>query len=229
MNKSPVAIINAAGCGRRMGLNMPKCLVPILGQPMLHWQLQMLADFPDIMIVIGYQAEEVRRCASAIRPDAQFVVSPDYETTGTASSLSLAALRCHREVISIDGDLLVHPDDLMAMSSSPSPCIGVCSIQSLLPVYVELEDMANGHAIATRFHRDSERVRQHPAQEWTGLVMYDAAEHRLEGKGHVFEMIAPLLPCAAVQVRCREVDYPEEIAAMEDWLRILVKEGRFHG
>lgn len=227
MTSRPLAVINAAGSGRRMGKNLPKCLIPILGNPLVFWQLQTLAAFEQVVVVIGYRAEEVRRTVQAFRPDARFVLNPDYESTGTASSLSLGAAEHRGAVLSLDGDLLVHPHDLTRLATAPEPCIGVCPIQSLSPVYVELE-ASEDLLTAKEFHRDQNRLLQHFAQEWTGLVMYDTRQHSLTGRGHVFEMIRPLLPCAAVSVRCREIDYPEEIAAMENWLASLMAEGMFH-
>lgn len=228
MNTFPLAVINAAGCGRRMGMNLPKCLIPILGRPLIYWQLQTLAQFQEIVVVVGYRAEDVKNTVLALRPDARFVFNPDYESTGTASSLTLGAFQHPGKVLSLDGDLMVHPHDLNSLVHGAEPCIGVCPVQSLAPVYVEL-DQTSPCLRATGFHRDEQRLLLHPAEEWTGLVVYDASVHKLAGRGHVFEMITPLLPCAALSVRCREVDYPEEIADMENCLSIWIKEGLLRG
>ena len=39
----------------------------------------------------------------------------------------------------------------------------------------------------------------------------------------------PSMPCRAVHVRCREIDYPEEVPLMEAWLQTLIGEGVFRG
>jgi choline kinase len=227
--KFPVrAVINAAGCGRRMGRQLPKCLVPILGRPLIEWQLQTLTEFHEVVVVVGYRSEEVREAVLPLRPDARFVFNPDYETTGTASSLTLGAIGSESSVLSLDGDLLVHPDDLRDLARSTDACIGVCPIQSIAPVYVELA--TGGSTLkADRFHRDEARLAEHFAMEWTGLVVYDPRKYSVHGRGHVFEMIESLLPCRALDVRCREIDYPEEIQYMESWLQTLLAEGVFNG
>lgn len=56
------AIILAAGRGSRLKAlteERPKCLVPLAGRPLLHWQLEALraAGLRDIAVVRGYRAE----------------------------------------------------------------------------------------------------------------------------------------------------------------------------
>ena len=58
------AIILAAGRGSRLGLqteNKPKCLVHLLGQPLLLWQVQALQHIgiKDITVVTGYRCEMI--------------------------------------------------------------------------------------------------------------------------------------------------------------------------
>ena len=228
MTHLPIAVINAAGRGTRMGQAHPKCLTPILGAPLIHWQLEALKLFRDIVVVVGFRAQEVIDAVRAIRPDASFVTNPEYETTGTAASLSLALHSADKPVISVDGDLLVHPQDLLALAGKTIPAIGVCTIQSLAPVLVSIETSATGELLATAFHHGGPVATANP-QEWTGLVTIDPKRDPVTGKGHVYQMITPLLPCPAVNIRCREIDYPEEIPLMEDWLRPLIAEGVFHG
>lgn len=229
MTLLPTAVINAAGRGTRMGQTLPKCLTPILGTPLIHWQLEALQSFEDIVVVVGFRADEVIDAVRAIRPSASFIINPDYATTGTASSLSLALCESDKPIISVDGDLLVHPDDLFALSTARMPAIGVCHIQSLAPVLVSRETSAAGELLATAFHHGDATSIIENAMEWTGLVTIDPKRHHVSGKGHVYQMITSLLPCLTVEVRCREIDYPAEIPQMESWLRALIAEGAFHG
>ncbi|WP_027179572.1 phosphocholine cytidylyltransferase family protein [Maridesulfovibrio bastinii] len=58
------AIILAAGRGSRMKKatqDRPKCLVELMGKPLLHWQLEALrkGGVSDILIVRGYMAEKL--------------------------------------------------------------------------------------------------------------------------------------------------------------------------
>jgi choline kinase len=56
------AIIVAAGRGTRMGKftdEMPKCLIPFGGRPLIEWQLEALAaaGITDVVIVTGYRSD----------------------------------------------------------------------------------------------------------------------------------------------------------------------------
>lgn len=212
-----------------MGQNRPKCLTPMLGRALVEWQLHTLAGFSEIIVVVGFQAPDVMEAVHALRPDADFVTNPAFETTGTAASLSLALERARFPVVSVDGDLLVHPDDLFALASSPVPAIGVSDIQSLAPVLVSTQRNPANCLEATAFYHGAPPPADADTLEWTGLVTFSPHDHKLRGTGHVYQMILPLLPCPAIPVRCREIDYPEEVPAMEMWLRQLVDQGVFSG
>lgn len=229
MNSLPTVIINAAGRGTRMGQARPKCLTTILGKPLIHWQLESIEAFPRLIVAVGFRAEEVVAAVRAIRADAEFVINPEYETTGTASSLSLALARGGQPAISLDGDLLVHPTDLLNLAGGPMPSIGVCDIQSLAPVLTRVPKTNDGKLLATSFHHGEVMDSTADMLEWTGLVTIDPRAHPVSGKGHVYQMILPLLPCRAVHVRCREIDYPTEVPLMEAWLQSLIGEGVFRG
>jgi 2-C-methyl-D-erythritol 4-phosphate cytidylyltransferase len=50
-----VAIVVAAGSGVRMGLDMPKALMPVGGRPMVAWSLDALADTDEVdgIVLVG--------------------------------------------------------------------------------------------------------------------------------------------------------------------------------
>lgn len=229
MTHMPTVVINAAGRGTRMGQAMPKCLIQILGKPLIHWQLNAIEAFPHVVVAIGFRAPDVINAVRAIRPDAEFVTNGEYETTGTAASLALALAHTRCPSISLDGDLLVHPADLLALASGPMPSIGVCDVQSLAPVLTGIQTSADGNLMATSFHHGEPAEVTTGMLEWTGLVTIDPRAHPVSGKGHVYQMISHLLPCRAVHVRCREIDYPAEIPSMETWLAPLIERGVFRG
>lgn len=229
MSQLPTIVISAAGRGTRMGRDMPKCMIPILGRPLIHWQLDVIRDYPRVVVAVGYRAKEVMAIVAAKRPAAEFVTNAEFESTGTASSVSLAMVRAGGPIISLDGDLLVHPHDLRKLAEGPMPSIGVCEVQSLAPVLTRIADTETGSKLATSFHHDEQLADTSGMLEWTGLVTLDPRIHKISGQGHVYQMISPLLPCRAVQVRCREIDFPEEVPLMEAWLQSLIDEGVMNG
>ena len=230
MSDLPSVVINAAGRGTRLGRECPKCLVPFLGQPLIHWQLQTVADLLDVVVAVGFQADEVMREVAIRRPDARFVFNERFGCTGTASSLCLAARTCHGIVLSLDGDMLVHPDDMIRLLAAPRPCIGLSPVQSNAPVLVEVaESSERDEERATRFLIGGDAAEVSSLYEWTGLVVFDPGSLSLNEEGHVFQMITPLLPCHTVHVRCCEIDYPDELPQMEKWIGSLLKKGVLNG
>jgi choline kinase len=86
------AIIVAAGRGRRLGpetAEIPKCMVQVAGRPILHRQIEALADAgaTDFVIVRGYLGERISAPGVRLR----FVENPDWQTNNILASLIFAA------------------------------------------------------------------------------------------------------------------------------------------
>jgi choline kinase len=86
------AIIVAAGRGRRLGgstAEIPKCMVRVNGQPILHWQLRAFAaaGIRDVVIVRGYLGDRIDPGEFPVR----FVDNPEWERNNILASLMYAA------------------------------------------------------------------------------------------------------------------------------------------
>ena len=79
------ALILAAGSGRRLRLNRPKCLVELGGRPLIDHQLQALAwaGVDRVVVVAGYMADDVM---AALPPGLPVVVNEDYAETNSLYS-----------------------------------------------------------------------------------------------------------------------------------------------
>ncbi len=93
MNSSRVIIV-AAGRGRRLGTeteDIPKCMVRVAGQPILHWQLRAfaLAGLSDIVVVRGYLGDRIQGGGAALG----YVDNPDWPHNNILASLLCAADR----------------------------------------------------------------------------------------------------------------------------------------
>ncbi len=213
-------VVNAAGLGSRLGLDRPKALLEVEGRPLIAWQLAMLADVPDVRVVLGYQASEVADVVFAVRPDATVVLNHQYLSTGTASSLVRGARGVDGRVVSLDCDLIVHPEDLTAFVHAEEPTLGVLPVQSNEPVLVRVA-RDDGGLVAHGFDREL----RPGDREWSGLITFDPRDVRLgPDDGHVFELVRGLLPVRARPIRAREVDFPDEVPAMAGWIRYLTDE-----
>ena len=61
----PLAIILAAGKGKRMASDLPKVLVPVCGRPMIRYVIDAVraAGVERMLVVVGYRADLVRQRA----------------------------------------------------------------------------------------------------------------------------------------------------------------------
>jgi choline kinase len=208
-----------AGMGTRLGLGCTKALVQVCGRPLIHWNLAMIPPDQNLVCVVGFQADLVIDAVLKTRPRATFAFNRRFATTGTAASLALGCRGLSGEIVSLDGDLLVHPADFKRFQANKNDCIGVCEPATTNPVYVSCK-IGEESKMATAFTRER---KSENLQEWTGLVKTSAqtvqnAAALGRGDGHVFQMIEPYMPLEAVFVQCREVDTPEDHREAEKWL-----------
>jgi choline kinase len=187
------------------------------GEPLVAWHLKLLRDVEDVVVVVGYQAAAVIEAVSSIRRDVTFAFNHNYMTTGTAASLAIGAHGAPGDVISLDGDLLIHPEDFDRVLRSEEPCVGVAAPSSADAVYATVTQAGDGDLAVTSFNRTGEGL------EWTGLLraptsVIAGARAGANGRGHVYEMLAPHLPIRAHSVRAREIDTPDDYDQASAWL-----------
>lgn len=111
---SPRAVILAAGEGRRLRphtADRPKALVPLLGRPLLDYQLEALASagLEDVTVVTGYRSEALSGAGRAR------VHNPDYAVTNM-----VASLMCARSLLDGSRDLLVAYSDIVYEARLPA-------------------------------------------------------------------------------------------------------------
>lgn len=121
-------VILAAGSATRMrplSSNLPKCLLPVGGKPILQRLIENVsaAGVAQIGLVIGYNAQAIRSFVKQQFPflRIQFIVNPKYESTNNAFSLLMARNfyfgkkdRAESEdLLLLDGDIVFSPDLLL--------------------------------------------------------------------------------------------------------------------
>ena len=124
MGISRTVVISCAGMGNRLGLGTTKALVEIDGKPLIIRHLEMLQNEKDIRVVVGYQAKKVIEVVRAYRSDIMFVFNHQYRETGTGASVAAAARYAGEYILSLDGDLLVHPDDMKKILTYEGEFVG---------------------------------------------------------------------------------------------------------
>ncbi|MBI4458150.1 NTP transferase domain-containing protein [Candidatus Uhrbacteria bacterium] len=118
MLPAKTAVIMAAGLGTRMRPltdDTPKPLLPVLGRPILEWNIESLpAEITEVVLVVSYLAEKIRAHfgdswgGRAIR----YVEQPDLKGTGMALA-ACAPLLAGRFVV-MNGDDLYAREDIEA-------------------------------------------------------------------------------------------------------------------
>lgn len=200
-------IISCAGMGTRLGLNIPKALVKISGKSLIERNIELLENCDDIRVVVGYKAESVINEVIKYRRDILFVFNNDYMNTGTGASVMLATKFANEYALTIDGDLIIHPDDMKKVLNERDEFVGVCEPGTDNPV---LTDIENDNV--TMFSRE------HGKYEWTGIC-YMKIKDLANGTGHVYQLIEPILPKKYLLVRTTEIDTMNDLERAEKWAK----------
>lgn len=211
MPVSRTVIISCAGMGNRLGLGTTKALVEVEGKPLIMHHLEKLKDEKDIRVVVGYQAEKVIEAVRTYRKDIVFVFNHNYRETGTGASVALAAQYANEYILSLDGDLLIHPDDMKKVLECEHEFVsgGVPDTDDpwMLQTYKDGEK-----EFVSAFSKNVGNY------EWNGITQIKSAKVK-NGQGHVFQLIEPYLPLPFMEIRTREVDTINDYERAVKWVR----------
>lgn len=204
-------VISCAGMGNRLGLHTTKALIEVDGKTLIHRHLELLRDESDIRVVVGYQADSVIEEVQKYRKDVTFVYNYDYATTKTGDSVVLAAKGARKYLLSLDGDLLIHPEDMKKILECDHEFVSGGDIESdepwMVQTYVE-----SGKEYAQGFSKES------GAYEWNGITQIES-EKILNGTGHVFQLVEPFLPVPFLEIRTREIDTMNDYERAVAWVK----------
>lgn len=208
MNRDEITIvICCAGMGTRLGIGSTKALIDIEGKPLIVRLLELLKDYDDIRIVLGFQAEKVIETVNTIRKDIIFVFNHEYASTGIASSLQLGMKFCRKYVVEIDGDIIIDSTDFERFMTYPNECLAVTEINSDNPI---LADVEKGKVRSFSMEQGN--------LEWTGLFKIESS--KLGGnKDYIYELIESSLPLDAIEVGARDIDTAEDYEKALIWYK----------
>jgi bifunctional UDP-N-acetylglucosamine pyrophosphorylase/glucosamine-1-phosphate N-acetyltransferase/UDP-N-acetylglucosamine pyrophosphorylase len=115
----PLAIILAAGKGKRMASDLPKVLVPVCGRSMIRYVVDAVraAGIERIVVVVGYRGNLVR---DELAGEAGIEFAEQTEQLGTGH----AVMMCRSQLAGHNGPVLILAGD--------SPMVQVSSLQALL-------------------------------------------------------------------------------------------------
>lgn len=217
MGFSRTVIISCAGMGNRLGLGTTKALVEIDGKPLIVRHLEMLKGETDIRVVVGYQAEKIINVVRQYRKDALFVFNHNYRKTGTGASVALASRHANEYILSLDGDLLVHPDDMKKILSYEGEFVGGGTIGTDEPWMVQTYEK-DGEEFVGGFSQNE------GTYEWNGITQMRSSK-MMDGVGHVFQLIEPHLTVKFMMLRTREIDTINDYERAVDWVKNGFQDG----
>lgn len=205
MSSTKSVIISCAGIGSRLGLATTKALVNINGKALIRWQLELLKDVEDIRIVVGFQANDVITEVRKYRDDVIFVYNHRYFETKTGASYYLGAQDGNEYAINLDGDLLVHPDDMKYLLEQDGEWIAYADKMSDDAICVKTNQV--GDVLAFSGEKGD--------YEWTGpcCIKKDKLKY---SSGHVYNQLEPSLPMRGIKIRACDIDtYDDYQRALE--------------
>ena len=211
MRISRTVIISCAGMGNRLGLGTTKALLEIDGKPLIIRHLEMLKDEKDIRIVVGYQAEKVINTVLKYRKDVLFVFNHNYRETGTGASVALASKNANEFILSLDGDLLVHPEDMAKVLNCNHEFVSGGVPKTDDPWMLQVKKK-NNIKYVNKFSRDEGKY------EWNGITQMKS-EKMQNGTGHVFQLVEPYLPLPFINIRTREIDTINDYERAVTWVK----------
>lgn len=203
--ENTTVIICAAGMGTRLGIGTTKALVSIDGVPLIIRQLEMLKEYDDIRIVVGFQAERLIDVVKQYRKDIIFAFNYQYETTGVGDSLRKGLFVSREYILLLEGDILVNPDDFVVFTACEVDCLGISPITSAEPIKAEVD---KGKVL--RLSKTEGNM------QWPGIVKIKA--EMLEGtSSHVYDILNKALPLPVFYMRTREIDTQEDYDKAIEW------------
>tara|TARA_B100000029_G_scaffold293076_1_gene286596 strand:+ start:347 stop:1090 length:744 start_codon:yes stop_codon:yes gene_type:complete len=117
----PVAIVLAAGEGRRMQSDLPKVLHEANGRRLVDWVLDAAraAGIARIVVVVGHKADEVRSALS-VHEDVSFALQSEQLGTGHAVMMCQESLQEHAgPILVLNGDMpLIRSSSISALLES---------------------------------------------------------------------------------------------------------------
>jgi bifunctional UDP-N-acetylglucosamine pyrophosphorylase / glucosamine-1-phosphate N-acetyltransferase len=112
--RGPVAIILAAGQGKRMKSEKAKALHEVCGRPMIQYVVDAArgAGAKSVIVVIGYAADQVRQC---LRGESDILFATQAEQLGTGHAVKV----CRPLLTGYEGPLLVLVGDEPLLRTQP--------------------------------------------------------------------------------------------------------------
>ncbi len=180
------AIILAGGQGKRLRPltdNMPKCMIPVNGKPMIQYHIDWLRTYgiKNIVVACGYKWEEIKK-----HYENKLIYSVEDEPLGTAGAIKKA-------VQNIDGEefIVVNCDDMNNVNINELQKLGSDAICiSMLPSPFGVVEVEDGYVKSFK-HRPL-------LPHWVNIGVYILSKNlNIPDKGAIEELVFPKIKLKA--------------------------------
>ena len=196
--------------GSRLGHGIPKCLVEVGGSTLIEQQLALLAEVPDIRVVVGYMEETVMDAIRRVSPDVIFARNPRYRETTTQHSYALGAEGIPGACLFLDADIMFDPTsfhNFLNFASGHRLAIGVTAAKTDEAVFA-VTRTAGADLEILSFSSEPTPF------EWANVV-YAPADSFTRDSGAVFETLQGRLPAPAKEIVSYEIDTERDLRRAE--------------
>ncbi len=179
---SKVAVILAAGKGKRMKSDIPKVLHRILGKPMVEYVIEnsRKAGFEKIILIVGHKYQQVMD--ELKDADVEFVVQHKQLGTGDAVLTAKPKLaNFEGTILVLAGDMpLVSADTIIKLTNTHrrrSAAATVLTVKLPDPTgYGRIVRNSEGAFIGITEHRDADEETRRIDEVNTGIICFDSAK-----------------------------------------------------
>ena len=209
------AVIAAAGIGSRVGHGIPKCLMEVGGRTLIEQQLALLAEVPDVRVVVGYMEQTVIDAVRRVNQEVIFVRNPGYRENTTQDSYSLGAAGLRGQCLFLDADILFDEasfQNFLNFAVGHELVIGVTAAKTDDAVFAVTHTAGAGELQISAFSREATPL------EWANVV-YAPANSFVRGGGAVFERLQVWLPAPAKEIVSYEIDTERDFRRAQEFAR----------
>lgn len=223
MGDGPPIIVLAAGFGSRLGHDIPKCLVEFGDACIVDHQLENFrkAGIAEVVLVVGFESDKVRRHLGDRYPEVLFVENSDYNDNNTGKSL-LTGLRAigDRAFLQINGDVVFDHSILNRLLERPKVTklavdpkrVGEEEIKYVLEdgrlmSLSKRTPGGDGEAVGINYFAQPDVPLFRQALEYIGRNAY--FERAIE---HILPFTERPVECVSLgKLRAMEIDFPEDL------------------
>jgi NDP-sugar pyrophosphorylase family protein len=202
-------VIAAAGSGRRLAADLPKCMIKINNHYIFEYLLKAFEQYDEIRMVVGYKAEMVAEAVSAVSKDVVLITNKDYDkSSGPLQSLFLGSAGLTGKVLYSVGDVIYSRSSAAALymeSAGEDEFVTITGNISENPIFADVQSGCRLVQLDRRIVSEF---------EFAGSAFIDSS--KIENKdSFFFEQLNHYMPLKTITIERLEVDTKADFSFAE--------------